>query len=165
MQSPLTLLLPTLESTQQLGQQLGASLPAGSVLLLEGTLGTGKTSLVQGIAQGLGLQDSIVSPTFTLINEYDAGRLPLYHLDLYRLNPAEVASLYLEAYWEGIEYPPGIMAIEWAERLRDRPEQYLQIQLAHAKGDRRSITLTPVGQFDWGNIDSADFDAFALDLN
>ncbi|MER3476571.1 MAG: tRNA (adenosine(37)-N6)-threonylcarbamoyltransferase complex ATPase subunit type 1 TsaE, partial [Leptolyngbya sp. ERB_1_2] len=73
--------------TRSLGIQLGQTLPAGTVLLLQGDLGSGKTSLVQGIGEGLGIQDAIESPTFTLINEYLTGRVPLYHFDLYRLEP------------------------------------------------------------------------------
>ena len=102
-------------ATRSLGVALGQSLPASSLLLLAGDLGSGKTTLVQGIGEGLGITEPIVSPTFTLINEYTEGSLPLYHLDLYRLQSVEVAALNLETYWEGVEVPPGIVAIEWAE--------------------------------------------------
>src|SRR4028118_407740 len=110
-----TIFLADAEATRSLGLSLGQSLPAGSVILLEGDLGAGKTTLVQGIGEGLGISDPIVSPTFTLINEYMEGRLPLYHLDLYRLEAKQVAALNLETYWEGVEVTPGIVAIEWAE--------------------------------------------------
>lgn len=140
----LTLSLPHLAATQALGRKLGQSLPAGSVLLLEGDLGSGKTSLVQSIGQGLGITDMIVSPTFTLINEYHAGRLPLYHLDLYRLPPAEVSDLYIDAYWEGIDFPLGIVAIEWPERLSDWPEHHIHIQLQY-QGEGRQAILTTQG--------------------
>lgn len=106
-----TFILTIGEATQNLGRQLGKSLPPGTILLLKGDLGAGKTTLVQGIGEGLGITDAIVSPTFTLINEYPEGRIPLYHLDLYRLEPSEVRSLYLEQYWEGREFPLGIVAI------------------------------------------------------
>ena len=82
--------LPDAEATRKFGVALGRSLAAGTVILLQGDLGAGKTTLVQGIAEGLEIQDSIESPTFTLINEYLIGRMPLYHLDLYRLEPEEV---------------------------------------------------------------------------
>ena len=136
------------QSTRRLGIALGRSLPAGSVLLLEGDLGSGKTTLVQAIGAGLGITENIDSPTFTLINEYLEARLPLYHLDLYRLQPAEVAALHPETYWEGIEFPSGIVAIEWADRLPYKPSSYLEICLAHASEDRRQISLTAVGEFD-----------------
>ncbi|MGK7887483.1 MAG: tRNA (adenosine(37)-N6)-threonylcarbamoyltransferase complex ATPase subunit type 1 TsaE, partial [Crocosphaera sp.] len=87
------LTLANFEATKALGQKLGQNLTEGSVLLLKGDLGAGKTTLVQGIGEGLGITDAIVSPTFTLINEYHQGRLPLYHLDLYRLEPEAVAEL------------------------------------------------------------------------
>ena len=86
--------LPDAEATRKFGITLGRSLLAGTVILLQGDLGAGKTTLVQGIAEGLEIQDSIESPTFTLINEYLAGRIPLYHLDLYRLEPEEMPRVY-----------------------------------------------------------------------
>ena len=123
--------LPNADSTQMLGVELGQSLPAGSVLLLTGDLGSGKTTLVQGLAQGMDIVDSIVSPTFTIINEYFSGRLPLYHLDLYRLTEAEVDDLHLESYWLGLEAELGIVAIEWAERLSYLPDNYLRLELTY----------------------------------
>jgi tRNA threonylcarbamoyladenosine biosynthesis protein TsaE len=123
--------LPDASATQQLGMDLGKSLTAGSVLLLTGNLGSGKTTLVQGLALGMNIEDPIVSPTFTIINEYFSGRLPLYHLDLYRLNNAEVDELHLESYWLGLETEPGIVAIEWAERLSYLPDDYLWIELTY----------------------------------
>lgn len=125
----LSLALPNAQATEQLGLYLGQTLVEGTVLLLKGDLGAGKTSLVQGIGQGLGIQDAIVSPTFTLINEYPEGRIPLYHLDLYRLEPQEIVDLNLALFWEGIEYPLGLVAIEWAERLLDLPPHFLLIEL------------------------------------
>ncbi|WP_392535922.1 tRNA (adenosine(37)-N6)-threonylcarbamoyltransferase complex ATPase subunit type 1 TsaE [Nostoc sp. C117] len=124
------------EATLRLGITLGESLTPGSVILLEGDLGTGKTTLVQGIGKGLGITEPIVSPTFTLINEYTEGRIPLYHLDLYRLEPQEVPTLNLEIYWEGVEVTPGIVAIEWAERMPYKPDSFLSINLTYGnEGD------------------------------
>jgi tRNA threonylcarbamoyladenosine biosynthesis protein TsaE len=123
--------LPDANATQALGVELGDLAIAGSVILLMGELGSGKTTLVQGLAQGIGITDPIVSPTFTIINEYFSGRLPLYHLDLYRLEPAEVDELNLETYWLGIETEPGIIAIEWAERLAYLPPEYLRVELTY----------------------------------
>jgi tRNA threonylcarbamoyladenosine biosynthesis protein TsaE len=118
------------------------------VILLEGDLGAGKTTLVQGIGEGLGITDSIVSPTFTLINEYLEGRLPLYHLDLYRLEPEEVTALNVESYWEGVEFELGIVAIEWAERLSYKPQRYLSLCLNYSVDTGRQASLIPVGNFD-----------------
>jgi tRNA threonylcarbamoyladenosine biosynthesis protein TsaE len=116
-------------ATLNLGKKLGESLAAGSVILLKGDLGAGKTTLVQGIGLGLGISEPISSPTFTLINEYTEGRLPLYHLDLYRLEAKDIEALYLENYWQGIEVDLGIVAIEWSERLTILPHNYLEITL------------------------------------
>lgn len=129
------------EATRSLGVSLGESLPAGSVILLEGDLGAGKTTLVQGIGEGLGITEAIVSPTFTLINEYLEGRIPLYHLDLYRLQSKEIETLNPESYWEGIEVPLGIVAIEWAERLPYKPLSYLQISLSYQADSGRQAHL------------------------
>jgi tRNA threonylcarbamoyladenosine biosynthesis protein TsaE len=147
----ITLRLSQAAETHRLGQILGQHLPAGTVLLLEGDLGSGKTTLVQGLGAGLGITDTIDSPTFTLINEYLQGRVPLYHVDLYRLSPAEVDDLYLETYWEGQEVEPGILAIEWADRLRYLPEQPLRIELStDATGGRQAILIpTTAEQARW----------------
>ncbi|NJK37805.1 MAG: tRNA (adenosine(37)-N6)-threonylcarbamoyltransferase complex ATPase subunit type 1 TsaE [Oscillatoriales cyanobacterium RM1_1_9] len=137
------LFLPDGKATYGLGVELGRYcgktgwLPPGIVLLLTGDLGSGKTTLVKGIGEGLGIAEPIDSPTFTLINEYTSGRMPLYHIDLYRLTPAEVGPLNLEIYWEGLEVEPGIVAIEWAERLGYFPPNWLQINLTHESAGRQ----------------------------
>jgi len=142
----MTLSLPTAEATFNLGFSLGRSLPAGSVVLLEGELGSGKTTFVQGLGRGIGIIEPIDSPTFTLINEYTEGRLPLYHLDLYRLQPAEAAALHPHTYWEGVEAPLGIVAIEWADRLQSKPSSYLQIHFSYRVESGRRADLFAVGE-------------------
>ena len=137
--------LPDAEATRKFGVALGRSLAAGTVILLQGDLGAGKTTLVQGIAEGLEIQDSVESPTFTLINEYLKGRIPLYHLDLYRLEPEEAEALHLESYWDGLERDLGIVAIEWAERLQYKPDNYLQICLSY-QDNGRQIEVISHGQ-------------------
>ncbi len=144
--SPIQFDLADAAATFELGCQLGRSLPPLTVLLLHGELGAGKTTLVQGLGAGLGVKDAIVSPTFTLVNEYLDGRLPLYHLDLYRLEASEVAGIEPEFYWEGIEVDPGITAIEWAERLPYLPSDYLEIYLSHGTKGTRSASLKVTGQ-------------------
>jgi len=126
---PVIFNLPDAEATRSLGVRLGKTLEAGNVILLQGDLGSGKTTLVQGIGAGLGIPEAIDSPTFTLINEYLGGRLPLYHLDLYRLDGPEIADLHLENYWDAREVEPGIVAIEWSDRLSNLPDSYLQVCL------------------------------------
>ncbi|PAX49856.1 tRNA (adenosine(37)-N6)-threonylcarbamoyltransferase complex ATPase subunit type 1 TsaE [Brunnivagina elsteri] len=140
-------------ATQSLGFKFGELLPAGSVILLSGDLGAGKTTFVQGIGAGLGINDAIVSPTFTLINEYTEGRIPLYHLDLYRLQGNEVSELNLDSYWEGLEVKPGIVAIEWAERMPYKPDSYLEVGLMYANnsgndGEIREVEIIPVNFID-----------------
>lgn len=139
---PLSLTLSDADATHQFGDRLGQLLPAGTILLLRGNLGSGKTTLVQGIGAGLGIVEPIVSPTFTLISEYPEGRIPLYHLDLYRLEPIEVADLHLESYWDGSEFPLGIVAIEWAERLPQLPPAYLEIMLSPTAQGSRAVQIT-----------------------
>jgi tRNA threonylcarbamoyladenosine biosynthesis protein TsaE len=136
--------LPDVQATQALGQVLGEQLPAGSALLLKGDLGSGKTTLVQGLGLGLGIAD-IDSPTFTLINEYTNGRIPLYHIDLYRLSVAEADALFLETYWDALEVEPGIVAIEWSERLSYLPPQPIELALRYLpqpqQGRQAQLTL------------------------
>ncbi len=148
------LYLPTTTATLDLGHHLGQTLPAGTVLLLEGDLGAGKTTLTQGLGQGLGIMDPIVSPTFTLLNEYPEGRVPLYHFDLYRLDPLkpqETAGLTPELYWEGWEVEPGIVVIEWPDRLPYRPASYLTLTLmARSEPEEgRDVEFGAIGSAQW----------------
>ena len=123
--------------TRALGAALGRAAQAGDVLCLEGPLGVGKTVLVQGLAQGLGVEEPATSPSFTLIHEH-RGRLPLYQVDLYRLDSAHVGDLFLEEYLNG----DGVTAIEWAERLPSAlcPDG-LYLRIAYGDGDQRLFTL------------------------
>ncbi len=101
-------------------------LEAGDVLLLDGDLGAGKTSLTKGLAAGLGITRPVKSPTFTIIREYQEGRLPLYHMDIYRLEDGGVEDLGLEEYFEG----DGVSVVEWPEFLGVvLPDEYLMIQI------------------------------------
>jgi tRNA threonylcarbamoyladenosine biosynthesis protein TsaE len=105
------------EETAALGERWGREAKPGWVIGLTGDLGAGKTQLVKGIARGLGISARIQSPTFALVNEYHEGRLPMAHLDLYRLDtPGQVISAGLENYFNK---PPGIAVIEWCERWPD----------------------------------------------
>jgi tRNA threonylcarbamoyladenosine biosynthesis protein TsaE len=131
--------------TAAVGTELSASLTAGSVVLLYGDLGAGKTAFVKGLAEGLGVQgDDVSSPTFTLVQEYRGGRLTLFHVDLYRLNdPREIDDLGLDEI-----AADGVMAIEWAEKLlRDdqrRPAHYddaVEVRIQHGDGDVRTIRI------------------------
>jgi len=102
--------------TESLGEQWGREAQRGLVIALTGDLGVGKTQLVRGFARGLGITDRVHSPTFTLVNEYTGGRLPLFHLDLYRLEtPEQIRSAGIEEFLS----PDGVALIEWAERIPD----------------------------------------------
>lgn len=125
------------EETSAAGERLAARLRSGDVVLLFGDLGAGKTAFVRGLARGLGAAaDDVSSPTFTIVQEY-SGRVPLYHVDLYRLEPAEVDDLGLEELVSG----DGVVAIEWAERWRGRPDDAIEVRLEHAGEDGRRITI------------------------
>jgi tRNA threonylcarbamoyladenosine biosynthesis protein TsaE len=119
-----------LSVTQAIATQLAQLVQAGTIILLEGNLGSGKTTFMQAFGRALGISTTITSPTFTLIDEYTEGRLPLYHIDLYRLETSQVPSLHLEEYWRGEDFPLGVVAIEWASKLINIPPHYLKINLA-----------------------------------
>lgn len=135
----LAVLLPDARATQSLGAAIAQWLPAGTVILLDGDLGAGKTTLVQGLAAELGIVEPVASPTFVLVNEYLEGRIPLYHFDLYRLDPDEVEPLALDRYWDVGEFDPGIVAIEWSERLPERPTSYLRVCLQDDREGRCAL--------------------------
>lgn len=102
--------------TEALGETWGRSAPRGLVIALSGDLGAGKTQLVRGLARGLGYQGRVHSPTFTLVNTYEGGRLPLFHLDLYRLEtPEQIHGAGVDEYLQ----PDGVAVFEWAERIFD----------------------------------------------
>ena len=131
------------EETQQIGWQLGRRMAAGMVLGLCGDLGAGKTCLVKGVATGLGLvPEDITSPTFTLMAEHYRGRIPLYHIDLYRLEGLAFEEPGFEEYLWG----QGVAAIEWFQFLPDGLiEEHLQIVFEYGAGDERTLTLIPHG--------------------
>ena len=124
--------------TSTAGEALGKTLGAGDVVLLYGDLGAGKTAFVRGLARGLGADpDDVSSPTFTLVQEYAGPRLTLFHVDLYRLAPAEIDDLGLEDLIAG----RGVVAIEWAERWPGRPDRVTEVRIEEAGEDRRRIQI------------------------
>jgi len=134
------------EQTRRIGARLGALLQAGDVVALEGELGTGKTCLTQGVGQGLGIDESITSPTFTLVAEHHpADPAPaLYHIDTYRLGDAvaEILALGLDDYLLG----DGICVIEWADRIEKAlPAKRLWVTLRHIDTSKRGIVMKAAG--------------------
>lgn len=133
------------EQTLYWGTLLGLLLDGGDVVALIGELGAGKTTLTQGIAIGLGVGNDcyVTSPTFTIINEYK-GRMPIYHLDFYRIeSPLEIDNLGLEEYLPG----EGVTIIEWAEKIEGfLPKEYLMIMLDYADDNVRSVNMRGIGE-------------------
>jgi len=131
------------EQTQAIGRVLGARAQPGDVVLLVGELGAGKTCLAQGILWGLGVDEFARSPTFVMINEYE-GSLPLYHIDLYRIDAeGEAADLGLDEYLSG----DGICVVEWPERSRDAYSvEHVEIKLEHVDETTRKLTLSSTAQ-------------------
>lgn len=125
------------DETETFAAQFGRQLPAGSVVGLTGDLGAGKTQFVKGLARGLGATERVHSPTFALVNIYRSGRLPVYHLDLYRL---ETAQQILSAGLDEFFAPDGISVIEWVERWPGpRPANYRSVQLEVLGENERRI--------------------------
>lgn len=125
------------EETMQVARDLAASLALGSVVLLYGELGAGKTVFVRGLAEGLGADpDEVTSPTFTLIQEY-RGRVPLFHVDLYRIDePRDIEELGLDELGAS-----GVLAIEWAERLPERQASAIDVRIEDAGENERQIRI------------------------
>jgi tRNA threonylcarbamoyladenosine biosynthesis protein TsaE len=124
--------------TSDIGRTLASQLNAGSVVLLHGDLGAGKTAFVRGLAEGLGVPpEEVSSPTFTLMQEYRGGRVPLVHVDLYRLDdPREIEDLGLEEI--GLT---SVLAIEWAEKLPRPPLDAVHVTIAHAGDTERTVEV------------------------
>ena len=132
-----TLVTQSDAETEAAGAALAGQLGPGARVLLYGELGAGKTAFVRGLAAGLGVDpDEVSSPTFTLVQEYH-GRLPLFHVDLYRLASGEVDDLGLDALAAG-----GVLAIEWAERMPRGDAAAVHVRLEHAGDDRRRIDIS-----------------------
>ena len=127
------------EETRKIGRAIGRSLLPGDIICLVGELGSGKTTITQGIAQGLGVQGSVSSASFKLINEYK-GRIPVYHFDLFRLDKlSEVEELGYREYF----YNQGVTVIEWAEKMRPLwPEKRVEIELKIISDNNREIKIT-----------------------
>ena len=129
------------EETQELGRRLGERLGPGAVVAFAGDLGAGKTAFTRGLAQGLGIQERVTSPTFTIVNEYEGGRLPLFHFDMYRLASSEEL---FDIGWEDYLVRGGVCAVEWSENVADALEDdAVRVEIRRGDGDdQRRIRVT-----------------------
>lgn len=128
------------QDTKIIGQEIAQFLEAGDVITLEGDLGAGKTTFTKGLAEGLSITEAVTSPTFTIIKEYE-GALPLYHMDVYRLEFAD-EDLGFDEYFFG----DGITVVEWATFIQDYlPDDYLAITIEHQAEHERKITFVSNG--------------------
>ncbi len=131
------------EETIDLGKRLGAVLTKGAIIGFFGDLGSGKTTMIKGIAQGLGVKDLVKSPSFVIVTEYQ-GRFPVYHIDLYRI--AKTDEL-LEIGFEQYLYGDGVALVEWAERARDLlPTKTIKVQIEITSQNQRMITISNLTQ-------------------
>ncbi len=126
------------EETEAIGAALGAKLQPGTVLAYRGDLGAGKTAFTRGLARGLGAADMVTSPTYTIVNEYLSGRLPLFHFDMYRLPDSD--SLF-DIGWEDYLDRQGICAVEWSENVQEAMEDAIFITIEKNGESTRRITI------------------------
>jgi tRNA threonylcarbamoyladenosine biosynthesis protein TsaE len=135
---PLTIATHSEAETAAAGRDFAARVRPGDVVLLTGDLGAGKTAFVRGLAAGLGIDaGEVTSPTFTLIQEYGGGRVPLHHVDLYRLQSIEVDDLGLDELTSG----DGVTAIEWPDRLPRPFKDAIRVRIEHGHDDERTIHI------------------------
>ena len=124
--------------TEAIGAALGKILPPGSVLAYRGDLGAGKTAFTRGLARGLGCKEIVTSPTYTIVNEYLGGRIPLFHFDMYRLRSSDDL---FDIGWEDYLDRGGICAVEWSENVADAMEDAVTITIEKLGEDSRQITI------------------------
>ena len=126
------------EQTEQLGQALGGVLQPGTVLAFTGDLGAGKTAFTRGRAKGLGATDRVTSPTYTIVNEYLSGSMPLFHFDMYRLESADEL---FDIGWEDYLLRGGVCAVEWSENVADALEEGITVHIEKLGDNTRKITI------------------------
>lgn len=126
------------EETESLGQRLAQGLRGGEILAYLGDLGAGKTAFTRGLARGLGIPMQVTSPTYTIVNEYEGGRLPLFHFDMYRLSSEEDL---FDIGWEDYLLRKGVCAVEWSENAAAAMEGAIWIRLEKLSENSRKITI------------------------
>ena len=135
------------DETQALGQKLASRLAPGDVLAYFGDLGAGKTAFTRGLAQGLGITDPVTSPTYTIVNEYLSGRIPLFHFDMYRLSSSDEL---FDIGWEDYLSRGGGCAVEWSENVEDALQDAIRVTIEKDadEPDTRHITITGGPRFE-----------------
>ena len=126
------------EETEAIGQLLASRLQPGTVIAFEGDLGAGKTAFTRGLARGLGAKDRVTSPTYTVVNEYLGGKMPLFHFDMYRLGSSDEL---FDIGWEDYLERGGICAVEWSENVRDAMEGAITVRIEKTGDESRRITI------------------------
>ena len=126
------------EETEEVGQLLAARLQPGAVIAFQGDLGAGKTAFTRGLARGLGATDRVTSPTYTIVNEYLGGTMPLFHFDMYRLGSSDEL---FDIGWEDYLERGGVCAVEWSENVSDAMEGALTVRIEKTGENSRKITL------------------------
>ena len=125
--------------TEEIGIKLAEKLKPGAVIAYRGDLGAGKTAFTRGVARGLGIQDPVTSPTYTIVNEYLSGRLPLFHFDMYRLHSADDL---FDIGWDDYLERGGVCAVEWSENVEDALENPITVTIEKLGEESRKITIT-----------------------
>ena len=126
------------EETELLGEKLGQLLRGGEILAYRGDLGAGKTAFTRGLARGLGISQRVTSPTYTIVNEYEGGRLPLFHFDMYRLESADEL---FDIGWEDYLLRGGICAVEWSENVPEAMEEAITVEIRKISENHRQILI------------------------
>ena len=126
------------EQTERVGEALGKVLTPGAVIAYKGDLGAGKTAFTRGLARGLGSKELVTSPTYTIVNEYLGGRLPLFHFDMYRLGSSDDL---FDIGWEDYLERGGVCAVEWSENVEDAMEDAMVITIDKLGDETRRITI------------------------
>ena len=126
------------EQTELLGEALGKRLSGGEIVAYLGDLGAGKTAFTRGLARGLGISMRVTSPTYTIVNEYEGGRLPLFHFDMYRLPDADAL---FDIGWEDYLLRGGVCAVEWSENVTEALEDAIFVKIEKLSDEVRKITV------------------------
>ena len=135
----MTFLTNSPAETEAIGAALGKVLPAGTVIAYRGDLGAGKTAFTRGLARGLGITEPVTSPTYTIVNEYLTGKMPLFHFDMYRLRSSDDL---FDIGWEDYLERGGICAVEWSENVADAMEDALWVRVEKTGENTRRITVS-----------------------